>query len=522
MWPLLREPMALTLAPFDPRTAKHAIVALDLGGNIVLRRIVGENNGNWLICADAFPLALTTVKERQIIGRLEAVYSDDAALGRPLNPRYFGACSALVARSLPLRSLAARAQHFGHGMLQLAGLRPAFPFAALLDAMTAFVDADWEAFARALDSCSASALIAMALRHGCTGILMEGLQRSKLAHFTRYESLRRGLETSSHRIEHETAAAKKQIEEIVRIFNDEHLPFALLKGSARLFAGAPGMERHPSTDIDILLPADMIAAAADALRRHGYRYGSETDVAPYLAYHHHAAPLVPRAKGLNVELHFALAPPRILSQPLDWQKLAPHIIGMTTAKGTAGCLDPFGSALHLCVHSIGVPKLRDVVLLAQMLRHQPELLDQLEEFGGNETWEPVRFASALALAVRIAKLQKPESPAVQRYLSWLIGREDLPQPILGRAAIVERRFRSEPGRQATQRYAERSRADHWLHPKPEALVHATFHSAVGLIARGLAWRAASLRDRKTYKEGRRSYREPQSQWYNAKSESLHP
>lgn len=516
MWPLLREPMVLSLAPFDPHTAKDTIVALDLGGDVVLRRIIGKRDGSWLVCGDAYPLAVSTAKERQIVGELDAVYRDDSPTARPLNAKYFSARSALAARSHSLRALAVWLRSMGYGVLQYAGLYPvSFPFKALLEAMSAIVNDDWVALGAAIDSCNASSLIGIALRHGCTGILIEGMRHGRLVSLSRYEPLTRGLETSSHRIEHETDSTRNQIEEIVHIFNDEGLPFALLKGSARLFAGLPGMELHPSTDIDILLPADLISAAADALRRHGYHYGCEPDVSLYLAYHHHAAPLVPPTKGLNVELHFALAPPRKLSQTLDWHKLEPHITSVTTAAGTAGCLDAFGSALHLCVHSIGVYKLRDVVLVAQMLRNQPDLLEELEEFSAREIWEPVRLSSAVALAARIGRLQKPEAPAVRHYLSWLIGREDLPEVIRCRTGTFERRFRSEAGRETTERYAQRPRADHWLHPRTEGFMRATFHSAVGFIARVLAWRAATLRDRKPHKEGRRSYPEQQGQWYNA-------
>lgn len=516
MCPLLREPMVLSLAPFDPHTAKDTIVALDLGGDVVLRRIIGKRNGSWVVCGDAYPLAVSAVKERQIVGEVDTVYSDDSPTARPLNAKYFSARSALAARSHSLRALAVRLRSAGHGALQYAGVYPAsFPFKALLEAMTAIVNDDWVALGAAIDSCNASSLIGIALRHGCTGILLEGMRRGRLVSLPHLDPLARGLETSAHRIEHESDSTRKQIEEIVHVFNDEGLPFALLKSSARLFAGLPGTELHPATDIDILLSADLISAGADVLRRHGYQYGCEPDVSLYLAYHHHAAPLVPPTKGLNVELHFALAPPRRLSQILDWHTLESHITSVTTAAGTAGCLDAFGSALHLCVHSIGVYKLRDVVLLAQMLRSQPELLEEMEEFCARESWEPVRLSSALALAARISRMQKPESPAVRRYVSWLIGREDLPEVIRCRAGIVENRFRSEAGRETTERYAKRPRTDHWLHPRTEGFVRATFHRTVGFIARVLTWRAATLRDRKPHKQGRRSYPEQQGQWYNA-------
>jgi hypothetical protein len=147
----------------------------------------------------------------------------------------------------------------------------------------------------------------------------------------------------------------------------------------------------------------------------------------YRANHHHYAPLFPPGPGYAVELHWALAPPGVLSRAIDWSALEPYMSWVEGAAGAVRCLNNVGSALHYAVHSIGLTRLRDSVLLAALLRRMDaSQIGELQQLVSDETTDRIRLSAAVALAARMAGIAWPADGDVEEYLRWSTRREDEP------------------------------------------------------------------------------------------------
>jgi Uncharacterised nucleotidyltransferase len=437
MMPLLHEPMVLALGPVgDGRVGD--IVVFERAGQLVAHRITRVRRGVLQTCGDAVPWSPEYPEASSIVGKVVAVMAHDGSDATRIDTPSFWRRGIYAARLRGLRAVPFRLRSAARRMVKaLPWFRPR-PYVALVQAMSAAVRSDRAAFERALRGAEVGAIAGAARRHGCSATLVETATRlSSTTPAAQY--LRRSLQTIGRTVVLRGIAVRAQVVAVARCLDAAGIPFALLKGAARLYRDEPDAVLHASSDLDILVPAADLEAASQALREHGYyERADERSRRNYRQHHHHAAPLFPPTPGCAIELHVALAPPGNLSIPLDWQALQSR---MTTADGPAGAvrvLDDVAGALHYAVHSIGLYRLRDSVLLAVALRALCRAdLDVLRAIIKEERYDPIRLDAAVALAARMAGKPWPVSGPVEEYLRWSIRREDVPIYLAHRSQLAE-------------------------------------------------------------------------------------
>jgi hypothetical protein len=235
-------------------------------------------------------------------------------------------------------------------------------------------------------------------------------------------------------------AARRQLGELVDILVEAGVPCVLLKGAARLWRGEREAQCNTMYDLDLLVPAGAAARGLTALERGGYHATSaQLSAAQYWARHHHLIPLVPSQPGLPVELHTQLAPRTMLSMPTDWEACTPYLERVRD-DAAVYVFDVLGTAVHLVVHGAGIKRLHDVIMLAGLLRSEPDLHARVEAAIAAERWQQVALRSLVTLAARIAGMEKPQDRRVERYLSWVMRREDLRPYVRDRSQFVDAWF----------------------------------------------------------------------------------
>jgi hypothetical protein len=316
---------------------------------------------------------------------------------------------------------------------------PEKPFAALYEAAAACVQPDRERLRRALLRVPAEKLFACAVRHKCGGVLLHGIaaQRIRDAQLSELTALLRRYAAAAAL---DAQSVRAQVVDILSALNARRIPHALLKGSARLFAGDPITEWTHAFDIDVFVPQEDAEDAALALIEKGYRYQfDEATIAGYRRHHQHLAPLLPSGPGKPVELHVALMLRSRFSLPCDWKALRQHL---ELIEGTQNVLrlDAFGRSLHMAMHGAGLHRLGDAVQIAMELRRAPGLYAQLAALAREDRIQPVPLLGVLAAGASLAGLGVDAAPAVQRYLEWTIAREDLPKFCRGRMQLADAWF----------------------------------------------------------------------------------
>ncbi len=316
--------------------------------------------------------------------------------------------------------------------------RRAFP--ALVAAACAITQRDPERLSSALASVAPDAMLRMADRHRCLGYLFWGISTTHASDPTR-GWLTKQLKMYCKRAALQAFTIKRQLTSLVDILNGARIPCVLLKGAARIHAAHQGAHLNTLQDLDVLLREQDIEAAVGALLGAGYSHRYSRQVLQnYRNTHHHFAPLEPPDTGVSVELHIALAEPGTLSMPTDWNALEPYFSRINGVVGSALCLDPLGSALHLTIHGKGITRLYDVVLLAQSLREKPQLLESLDALICEERFQPIALKAAAALAAHVSGLSSNMSIDVERFLEWATRREDLPELIRLRSQFTDAWF----------------------------------------------------------------------------------
>ena len=236
---------------------------------------------------------------------------------------------------------------------------------------------------------------------------------------------------------HEISCALKisrlraQLNDIVAIINGRGVTPILLKGAARLWEFAPGHHLHDSVDLDLMIRPNEFSQATHALREAGYvERASPVEMRYYERRHHHAAPLFSPDGGVPVELHRELYLRDSISLSTEYEAMAPYARLAAQAPGSAYTLNAAGTALHLIVHGFGRPPLRDLYLLAVLLRsmaadERAQLAVALEA----ETKEPVRLAATAYAAACMAGIPWRASTDARRFAQWCIQRENLPRAL---------------------------------------------------------------------------------------------
>jgi hypothetical protein len=442
MEPTLSHGRVLELAPYvRERTRIGDILVFRDGARLVAHRILAFTSGGIRTCGDAQPWTTELVTPDAIVGIVSAVYESERAAAPCASRRELTARGACLARLAPLRAL----PHRGRDALWRA--KRALPwrrtrlFEALVGVACGFVRGRGELVAVAVDSVDPQALAAYARRHTCGALLRSALELDRGA--PQADALRAELRLDSLRIAVRAIALREQIVAVVRALQAQRVPFALLKGAARIYSGTSDAVAHPSNDIDVLVPRARQQFAVEALRAQGYHFRlSPERERRYRATHHHAAPLYPpNGSGWFVEVHVELAPPGSLSIRSDWEALWGHLVEIDGPAGPVRAFDDFASALHQAIHGIALDRLRDVAICAQGLsKLDPAALEELRALARAECVDPVRLRAVLSLAARLAGVTWPEDADARTYLRWVARRENMPEPLATRAHSIEAWF----------------------------------------------------------------------------------
>jgi hypothetical protein len=438
MLPLFHEPMVLELEPIAGPLRLGDVVVFEEAGRLVAHRVTAIGEGRLQTCGDARPWSPEYPPAASLVGKVKAVRARDGADAPRVDSPSFRTLGSLYARTRGLRALPFRAGFVFRRMGRALPWARRRPYLSLLDATSAIVRNETQAFDRSIARADAPALAGTARRHGCAAMLLEALGSFETAG-PQADYLRRALQLDSRSAVLLSLVAKRDVNTVAGALAGSRIPFALLKGAARLYADEPGATLHASGDFDVLVPADRLDAAIQVLRAQGYderRYAAKRE--RYLARHHHAAPLFPPATGFAVELHTALAPPGQLSTPLDWEALRELMTPVAGSAGEVLCLNRIGAALHLGVHAIGLRRLRDTVLLARLLAAMSgDERAKLAAIVAHERIDPVRLRASFVLAARLAGIAWPSDAVVERYLEWAARREDVPRYFAERSQLAE-------------------------------------------------------------------------------------
>jgi hypothetical protein len=440
MLPALSDRMVLQIGPAT-NVRIGDILVFAQGDVRVAHRVVGIERGGFRTAGDAQPEVVESVSRDDVLGRVVAIWSDASAAARRVDRTSHRLRGWYLARFHPVRRYGRRT---GARIADLAArLQPRRRARTTLQLCEAL------AAAAASDAARLAASVTHELvgpgssgeRHRCVAVLGEAARRlgitqelpADVAAVIRQSCWKSVAATS--RMDRALRAAIETLQEI-------GVPFALLKGAARVYAAAPEAAYHTSDDIDVLIAASDRDRVVTAMRRRGYTSTGDPAAAERrYRRHHHAVPLFPPDGAFPVELHDELAPPRTLSTGTHWTDLSHRLIPVTGPCGTLLRLDPVASALHLAIHAMGLRRLRDVVLLASALRSLDAAdFEAFESIVRAERRDPVRLQASVALAARIAGIDWEAGRPVERYLRWALVREDLPAALRTRSDAVDNYF----------------------------------------------------------------------------------
>jgi hypothetical protein len=439
MQPSLGEPMILQIGPAAGARTGDVLIFRS-GDTHVAHRIIGETPGTYHTSGDAQPHVVEAVRAQQVVGRVVAVWSDGSPTATRVDGRMHRLRGWYYARFHAVRRAVRIVRMRADDLLvRLQPHRRRRTMQGIVDALAAAARNDAVRLARALDF-DALRFRAVDRRHRTGAMLGEAARRLGVV-----DALPNGIADSLRRARLsaalEATRMQRAVETTIAILREAGIPFALLKGAARIYAGSPEAACHPSDDVDVLLRRDDVERAVAAFVERGwYHRDDAARIERFRRSHHHAASLYPPTGGYPVELHHALARPGTLSTATDWDALEPFVVTQKGSAGTVLVLDAAGAALHLAIHAIGLSRLRDVALLAALL---PRLTfaerAALRNAIAAERHDPIRLAAGVALAARIAGVSWPHDPAVDAYIEWALRREDLPERLRTRCGAIEAR-----------------------------------------------------------------------------------
>jgi hypothetical protein len=305
-------------------------------------------------------------------------------------------------------------------------------YASLFNVMSAAVRGDARALADAIRQDAPWRLPAMARRHRCAAALCAALE--PLADDEVASALRAALRKDRWSVRVRQARFAAQLERVVQTLQAAGLEPLLLKGAQRVACATPESALFDSHDIDVLVAPDCVERACEALRAAGYRQ----DPHPALDYdrHHHAAPLFMQG-AIPVEVHRALSL-HTLKVPIAWADLKLRARVESSPFGPVTILDPAATAMHLAVHCLQRPALRELVLLARQLQR----LDEYETacvrgMLSREQQYAVPLNAAMLLASRLAGTKWACDARAERFAEWMLVREDLPRPLRARVECAD-------------------------------------------------------------------------------------
>jgi hypothetical protein len=307
-------------------------------------------------------------------------------------------------------------------------------YAMLVAVMSAVLRADTQALREAIRNARPQRLARLARRHRCAAALAAAaahLPGDEMA-----QAISAILGADRWAVRARRAHFVRQVQDVVRTLRAVGIDPVLLKGAHRALALDEAAGEYESVDIDLLVSRHEAKAACAALAASGYAQPAPYATRAFYAGHHHAPPLV-RAGGVPVEIHHALERDPV-AVPNDAAELAPFITAISLSGETYRVLDATGSALHLALHCLHRPALRELLLLsAQLRRLNPLEIKRLRGLVEREDRYAIALNAALVFAAELAAVPWPANDAARRYARWMLLREDLPRPLRARTAGVD-------------------------------------------------------------------------------------
>lgn len=449
MAPALREGMVLELGAFErPKIALGDVIVFRERARLVAHRVVAAyDDGTLRTSGDAQPWTCESVAPIDVVGVVAAVYES----GEPSAAR-IDATSTRVRGRLLARTRAVRAAVLRPIMI----LRIAARFApwsrpklisVLHDALMGYELGNAITVARALRDVDEDVFADFAHRHGCATLLRRALSSVQassmplLAITPRTKRLADALQGEARLAGLRNIALTAQVESVVAMLKAANVPFALLKGAARLYGSDADASLYGSRDIDIFVRRNDVTAAIHALAAAGYFHKANArERARYLATVHHAAPLYPpEEKGWIVEVHSRLARPHWLSTDTRWEALSDYLVPTDGDREPVLRFDRFGTALHHLIHGIGLRRYRDVWIAARAYRQLTvEEKARIASIVAAERRDRIRLSAIFALVAEAADLPLARiDPDVAAYLAWVRKRESLPRSMRRGAYAIE-------------------------------------------------------------------------------------
>ncbi len=438
MQPSISEPMLLQIGPAAKARVGDVLVFTN-GSVLIAHRIVGKAAGAFVTAGDAQPQIVESVLPEQIVGRVCAIWSDASPTARRVDRRlhhlrgwYYahlhGLRRAIRDCCEKARDLAVRAQP----------RRRARVAAGLIEAIAAMQRDDATALLAAVGGGDAEAIERIDKRHRCAALLGEGVRRLGVTDRLSPDVAARLRQARLHAV-YGAGKMGEAVHRTVKALREANIEFALLKGAARMYGSKPESAYHPSDDVDVLVRGGDVDRAVTALRARGWEFrDAPSDVRRMRERHHHAASLFSPGGDFPVEIHHELAEPGSLSLATGWDALREHLVPLDGAAGSVLQLDRFATALHLAIHAIGLTRLRDIALLASMLRTlSRDELATLKKTVDGERRDFVRLDASVALAARISRVPWTSPAAVASYITWALCREDLPKRLRLRSGAAE-------------------------------------------------------------------------------------
>lgn len=216
--------------------------------------------------------------------------------------------------------------------------------------------------------------------------------------------------------------AMRQRFECQRLLDALHsagIPVIVLKGLALSETIYPDPALRLSGDMDFLVPQAAAERAERILQDLSYVVAERYQ--PYERYrpgfHHHLAPHHRPERGVQVDIHWDLAPPRF-AFPVDIEGLWQRATTGQMAERTVQMLAPEDLLLHLVLHLSAIDLfqtgMRHLVDLAEVVRHFGAQLDWGAVVARAASWQASRYAYlALRVVQELLDVPLPET-ALQR------------------------------------------------------------------------------------------------------------
>jgi hypothetical protein len=463
MRPLLRAGMVVEVEPLSCAPRAGDILLFRSRTGLVAHRFLraehtrsAPDGAAFITAGDAHPDRPEVVPADLVVGRVSAVWASAAPNARRVDGALYRRLGRLIARTRRQRSALVKLRRYLEVLFaDPARIAPPAAFAALAEATREFEQLRYGEGVDLLRSVPLGAAIEMARRHHLSGLFSHWLDDASQAGV----AVPSELSDTFRRIRWTNALQAGRVLSCVRDVRDRFvaagIPHIVLKGGARLASDEPGADLQFSGDLDVLVPAALVETALSTLRGAGFReITDEPARARYAALHHHRGALLPPDVDVPVEVHFALAPPLLVSQRLDYAALAPYTLLARGPVGEVRVLDRVATAVHLAYHARDLHVWRDIVLLSRLLRDFNEAeRSRFAAYVKREKRDALRLQGAVAAADAVALNPSAPSRAVQRYLAWATLREDLPdaiahvdvmEAVAGRCLVPELRFDHAP------------------------------------------------------------------------------